>query len=892
MELTKINVKCKCFKKLNTASKLGGIQMQNIYEKYIEYMSATSTYYVKPVYENDESFIVKNVNNSWTVDRSDGFWASYNVKNRILPVQGWKIHVSTDYSNAEITLDTVSKILLDEKISFKHVKGKKELLKMYSKHGNRISSGKFITIYPKNDEFIILLNLLYAALKDFPKGPYILTDKQWKNSNIFYRYGAFEKIVNDNGDYCIYNSTGNLVPDIREPKYYLPDFIEEPKELNQQNELFENENLSKEETKMDLYKIEKVLKFSNSGGIYVGKREADGVKILIKEARLGIGIDSNNKAAADRLLIEYDALIKLNDVEGIINAVDYFKIWEHTFLVEEFAEGNALTTWITRNYPFMPVENVEIKKYLDNVILIMNKLKNIVTEMHSRGIAMCDLHVQNIIVDANFNIKIIDFEVAQEANVDSAKVVVTRGFHSLKSKLAKDEDWFSLNRILHYLLLPIAPVFDFDANINISHCLWIYDNFGSQFYDYFYDFQIECCKNIPKSDEIFNNTYEKAKQIIESGSIAEYYDTQERIIKKLKAALLHNCKIESESLINGDIRQFETDCGMLNIHTGGFGAVLALNRLSSLTSNIKSWIDSKINLVLNHGYNNAYLTGKAGIACTLYECGYQKEALQIIDAVIKSYDKNCNDLSFRSGLAGIGLALVSLYMATDDQKYLKEAEDIANIIILAVEKDIAVNGSDWEALSLGLFDGYSGLSMFLSFLYHATKNEKYLNGSIAALQKDIDGLFDNGEGLLNVHDKIRNRVLPYLSNGSVGVWLSIIILQKVSNQNIYEDKLSGLKRNADARICLEPSLAGGAASFFILDCFDNNDQMKNTLNKLRPFLIEIEDKIFISGRVGYRLSSDFFSGVSGVILAIESARRKNPIAWLPLSESLWNAISE
>ena len=61
---------------------------------------------------------------------------------------------------------------------------------MYSKGGDRILTGKFITIYPNEGEFIPLLDELHSALSNQPRGPYILTDKRWKNGNVYYRYGG------------------------------------------------------------------------------------------------------------------------------------------------------------------------------------------------------------------------------------------------------------------------------------------------------------------------------------------------------------------------------------------------------------------------------------------------------------------------------------------------------------------------------------------------------------------------------------------------------------------------------------------------------------------------------------------------------------------------------
>lgn len=51
---------------------------------------------------------------------------------------------------------------------------------------------------------------------------------------VFFRYGGFEKIIKEiKGKelYCIRNTEGELIEDVRKPYYILPDFVKEPKEV-------------------------------------------------------------------------------------------------------------------------------------------------------------------------------------------------------------------------------------------------------------------------------------------------------------------------------------------------------------------------------------------------------------------------------------------------------------------------------------------------------------------------------------------------------------------------------------------------------------------------------------------------------------------------------------
>lgn len=849
---------------------------------YFNYVDNNSKYYVKKgINDKDvEIFTVTLPKEGWDInpEGENPVWTIYTKPNIEMDIQGWKIHISTIFDYARDTLNIVSPILINKGIPFKHVKNSQVLHNMYSKSGNRISSGKFITIYPRKEQFISLINELDNAICDLPKGPYILTDKQWKNGNVYYRYGAFKKIVNEQGIYCIYNKDGDLIPDERKPQYHLPDFIDELPELVDEEH---NNQVIKTENKLELYSIEKALRFTNSGGIYFAKRNSDNKYCIIKEARASIGLDALNKTAKDRLQNEYNALTKLSGVSGVVNILDYFKVWENQFLVEEFIEGIPLMSWVARNYPFTIDTN--ILGYFEKLKKLLGNLIDTVQEMHKTGIAMCDLQTQNILVLEDLNIKLIDFEIASNVDDTSKIGMFTKGFSHPLNEKAKDRDWYALNRIFQFCFLPIGPVSDFDMTLNTKHCLWIYDTFGKEIYEFFDNFQMKCSKNIDKFKDIFKNTYNIDKN--QSKLICIY-----KITSGLIRGLLSNCDIESDSLINGDVRQFETDCGILNLQNGGFGAVLALIKSSDSNNTkdiINKWINRIVPTLMSNKYNNGFLTGRSGIACVLYESGYTQIACEIMNTIVSDYKENTNDLTFRSGLSGIGIAMIGLYHETYKYNYLEEAKSIANILLDSILKNNSISGFDWDSVSVGLLDGFSGVSMFFSLLYSITCDEIYLENAISMLQKDIvKSKISDEDGVFQTLDA-KNRLLPYLSNGSIGVGVSISVLNHVTKGNYFSNELTAICNVDNTRCCFEPNFFDGIAGFFLLNCFDSNMyNINKNLKILELFLLEEDGKTFIPGKMFYKYSSDLHSGTSGILLALHCTQTKNILNWMPILHKL------
>jgi len=857
--------------------------MMEIAFKYLNYVDENDKFY-KMLPSKEKRYFSLDLPKNWEVNKSDDFWTMYHIPNQKMIVQGFKIHISTVFEKVEETLHIVSDILFDKKVAFKHINTFENLFNMYSKHGNRISAGKFITIYPNEEEFIPLLKILEKALKDLPLGPYILTDRRYKKSNVFYRYGAFQKIENENGISCIFDTKGNLIPDLREPRFSLPDFITIPEDILKEEEILFKKFIP-EPSKLKLYNIEKVIRFSNAGGIYIASRKEDGKKVVIKEARKEIGLDGQNRNAEYRLNVEYEALKNLQGVDGVVQLIDHFKVWENTFMVIEFVEGINIYSWLAKNYPFS--EKIDTQKYFEDVTKIINDMKKIIERMHSKDVAMCDIQTQNIIVDDQLNLKIIDFETAEPSKNESQPALATRGFSNKLNTIAKDRDWYSLNRLFQFLLIPIGAVSDINMTINTNHLIWIYNNFGKEAFDYFYNFQMEISRNITNFEKIFGNTYKNAIKLIESNKIEESIDSKD-MNRKLLNSLLSNLDENRESFINGDIRQFEMDGGLYNLQNGGFGAVLTLLRTNNMNNVAKTWIENQLTSVLNNNYNNGYLTGKSGIACTLLEVGYRKEAEILISSVFESIDINSEDFSFRSGLSGIGIALLSFYKDSGNYKYLLKSKELATILYdKAISLEKLKTGEDWQSINLGFFDGYSGIGLFLSLLYHITEEKTYLDSAIKIIQRELDNCkISEKDDSLQILDE-NQRLLPYFSNGSIGIGFVISILNNISNSNYFEKELQHLSKVKESRLSIEPGFFEGITGLMLTSSFSKDKEIINkTLSKLNLFLIEEDDKLLLPGRMFYKYSSDLHTGVAGILLALKISEENNPLLFLPMYENL------
>ncbi|UED81663.1 class III lanthionine synthetase LanKC [Lysinibacillus sp. CD3-6] len=846
---------------------------------YFKYLKPNSEYYGEmEIKEKEDTYQLSDIPDNYSViSDSDSIWKFYHVKDAILPEQGWKIHVTSLLEDSNIILEKVARLCIAKNIEFKHLKDKYSMLALNSKNANRASSGKFITIYPMNNEiFVELLEQISTTLQDFKKGPYILSDKRWKNSNVFYRYGGFKSIINEHGKYCIKDNKGNLIEDQRNPFYQVPHFVKDFDDYLNTINIVSDIDIAGDK-RLEQYNIEKVLSFSNAGGVYLATRKQDYQKVIIKEARPNAGLDSEFQDALARQKIEYDALKKLESIPNVVNLIEHFQEWEHYFLVEEFIEGIDLQKWIAQNFPLYKGSNMHSHVKAAKKILL--QLYTLIDKMHHAGVAMGDIQPANIIITEDLTVRIIDFETAMAVKSKEKPKLATPGFVSQDITISAARDWYGLKKLINYLALPILVSEDLESYLHCNHLNWIKNTYGYEFYHFLLDLQEKCDERIKVYQEY------SPKKIILNHQIRNFNIAS--IINKLIIGI-ENGLTEDERFINGDIRQYEMSGGKFNFLTGGSGAAFTLMKNRSSMEEIDNWIKTFLLDNLHQIEDNGLFTGKTGILALLYEQGYQDIVLSELKMLKDTINKT--DISLRSGLSGIGIFLISLYLETENTEYLDFSKGLEKSIEINRLQNESLKVTDWMAVDKGIIDGLSGVSLFYSALYSATHNKKYLEKAELLLKEDLKSAKkDDVFGMLQILDS-ENRLLPYLSGGSIGVAISIWFFNHVSGQNLYRQEMDAILKTSKVHCTISGSLFDGAGSFLLIPSMVKEGEyrqeiLNDVLNLLHLFLIEKNDYYIYPGQFSYRLADDVYTGSSGIVLALMGVVKGNPLYWLPLINS-------
>lgn len=407
----------------------------------------------------------------WQVRRND-IWLQVDSFVDQVPEQGFKIHVSSIPDCAKALLGLVTRACVARGISFKCAAGPELLAFQNGKNRDRGGGGKFITIYPPSHEsFLDLLETLYqeTAGEDFV-GPYILSDRRYKDSRVlYYRYGGMKvrkRLMADGLEVALLvGPDGGEVKDLRQAFFSLPPWVEDP---------FEETDEEEGSVIGGSFEVTAMISATNRGGVYEALDLDSGSTVVIKEARPHVHRTTRGTATIDShslLEHEYDVLRHLDGLDCTVRAIKLFKEWEHLFMAEEKVQGIMLRTaagraedlWLPYARNGMSFEDIQPKFYR-----LGKSLLDAVEAIHARGVIISDLSTNNVMVDPDsWDVRLIDFEAAIRVGKDEHMMPAlskwTTPGYVRKQRIASgvvtfDDDYYAASRVLLNTLVPTGAL--------------------------------------------------------------------------------------------------------------------------------------------------------------------------------------------------------------------------------------------------------------------------------------------------------------------------------------------------------------------------------------------------------------------------------------------------
>ncbi|MGT2799533.1 class III lanthionine synthetase LanKC N-terminal domain-containing protein [Streptococcus marmotae] len=717
-----------------------------------------------------------------------------------LPIQGWKIHISSNIQNAVEILKIVAQMANEVGFSFKFMTSEQILWFSTQKNYSRLQSGKFITIYTKDDkEFKVVIEKLYKKLRLF-EGSFVLTDKRYKDCKVlYYRFGGFDTIYGINGNegkLGVLSPNGLFIEDKRVAQYVQPSFVEDPfPEFDSSDEgvsyLFST-----------YYEIE-ALRFSNSGGVYTGLNQ-DEIKVILKESRPQTCISiSDSQDSIDRRKQEAEFLCLFSDVKQFPKLYDSFYEWEHYFIVEEYIDGKTLKEFSAEFNPFLNQDNKndkeKISQYVVNILHILSEIREVLDIVHSRGYVIGDLSLENIMLNDD-GIKFVDLEsVFHEDAVPKDILLTFPANHANRNDLFSI-DFEMMGNILYDLIFPksVMKIFgeeylekyllniveDFNINQNILE-LWKllihYDN----------------CPNISKIDQLID--------AIQVNPIEELQN-QQLPFSVRKQIVVHSEELVKlmEEVILGRKNIFGNSSKILSLGTGLPGVLMYLNIVldSKMISKYEEWLMSKY-LRMDKG-SISLLEGDVGIALILLKNRpeFSNEIMKLLGHNIKL--ENIKDFSLSNGLAGYGIVLLKMWQHFQSESYLQQAKTIGNQLL--DHSDLILNER-----KISLADGQVGIALYLLYLFVATKEEKYLKFGETIIDEVLK-CATSVNGSIGIPEyRNDNVILPYLGSGVAGLISVLLRYYLITKNESYRLEINRFTPALNIKYSVSPGLLDGLA---------------------------------------------------------------------------------
>lgn len=800
----------------------------------------------------DFPILRRSLPTDWSTALTDT-WCYYAPDNEPpLPGQGWKIHVSARVEDAEKAIGAVWDYCMPKGIAFKFLRGLPVLVMVNSKAASRASSGKLITIYPRDEaQLELVLKELDELLRDV-RGPYILSDLRYNAGPLFVRYGGFAErhCLSPSGErvLAVEDGDGGLVPDVRGATFSVPPWTTLPAFLEPQ--LAARNAVTTTEVPYD---IESVLHFSNGGGVYLARDKRTGEQVVLKEARPHAGLDAAGRDAVARIKHERDILERLSGLAAAPALRDYFTLGEHHFLVMEFVDGTPLQRRLVHRYPLTRATCTEqdLAEYTAWAVETLEEVARAVGSLHEREVVFGDLHPDNILLTDDGRVALIDFEVATLAGDRARAALAHPAFAPPADRQGLDSDRYALACLRLGLFAPQCTIMLPLHRPKVAHLGEI----------------VKETFPVPGGliDEAVATIAGDARETtaVPMPGTATWPELRDAMARAIVASATPE---RDDRLFPGDVAQFRPGGG-LNLAHGAAGVLFALAGAGlGPYPEYERWLRERA-LRPVQGSGLGLYDGLHGIAYVLGLLGHSGDANELIDICLREkWDQL--ESALVSGLSGIGLNL--LHFGRTDLAL--HAVDICAGRLDTPVPEIS-GGTNPRA---GLMHGASGPALLFLRAYEHTGDTALLDLAATALRQDLRRCRHSEDGSLQVNQGWR--LLPYLDEGSAGIALVVERYLRHRRDEGFATALAELRLAGRAGFFVQAGLFTGRAGIIAAGAGDE------LVKGLRWHALPYAGGLAFPGDQLLRLSMDFSTGTAGVLFALGAVLGDEPCR-LPFLEA-------
>lgn len=833
--------------------------------------------------------LISDTDLEWRSGR-DGVWTHVTPVHtdgsvQRLPSQGWKIHISATNQNALEILEKAGKILVAAGVSFKFANDLETLTLMTSKRWSRGGSGKFMTIYPKDDStFLTVIEELYVGLKGF-SGSYILSDRRYKDSRcVYYRYGGILPIrlptVTGLPKMVIQAPDGAEYVDERKPYYNPPPWAVDPCEEWEVED--EGDDLTLNNGR---FTVEKALSFSNTGGVYLAFDNELQKQVVLKEARPGVELSKAGNDAVQRLQQE-ERILKQFSGQGVVpEFYTSFHDWENYYIAIEFLDADILRGIMLDKSPLLSIwpDEKESQEYYDLYVKIFVAVLSAVDKFHAEGVVVGDLSPINIMVGREDNsVRLIDMEGAFSPAKGEMEDLHTPGFRPYKEgetdAAGFGSDLFAVGAIMLYSMFPVAAMSFVRSDLFETVLPYLIGDIGwsgtnvEEVIRGLVSNEMDCQTAISllEADVVVAPTFSQPlPRIFDRNSALALPVIRDRLSEFLTA----NYRLDEKYTLF-PIDPFGADTNPLGFGFGSCGIISSMRHLGvEVPEEALARHRKEVSEVDVDSLPPGLLVGTAGMAWTMFDDGELEDAKRFLEAANRS-ELIRSHHSLYYGKAGIGLTNLRAFLATGDGAYLDHAKRLGEELKASAEHDD--RGIYWSAegaISLGYAYGQSGVALFLLRLSEATKDSSWREFGEAALRYDLSYAHELEPGISSFagEPETTDTYEPYIEVGTAGI-------AKVALRYGLDIEFDALLANLNRKYAGFPGLIYGLAGFVdvLIDAYRYTGDEKYLSWAERPlrgiydlYLFRSKKGYAIPGENLFRVTCDYATGIAGFIITLQ-----------------------
>ncbi|WP_242111553.1 class III lanthionine synthetase LanKC [Luteimonas aquatica] len=827
-----------------------------------------------------------------------GFWTHCYAPDAEFIAHGWKIHVSSRTENAIETLRLVAAEAAALSVNFKFCSDRRMLRLSLNKNASRSQAGKFIALFPRSQaEFEQLIERVHAVTRHLD-GPYVLTDRPYRDSEVvYYRYGEHrgEPRLNQYGQrvrgYRL--DDGSWHADTREPRFRLPPGVQDPFSAEQ-------EVLPPGDDGVLLkgrYRIRQALKFNANGGVYRGVDETTGAQVVIREERGALGAleqTSTEHGGGYSLHKEARILQRLAGTGCAPGFVDLFQEWRHWFLVQEYV--GAQTLWGDAIGYYLGRAGRTSAEAFESLRASAIKLATSLQAVHAAGVVLRDLTRTNVLVTASGDIKFIDFEFSHE--IDDAGPWIPGGTsgYAAPEQIANQvpsppDDHYALGVLILDMLTFSASGFDLNReglygrlrqNIEDLHLpreltdivVGLTEHDPAKRWDLQRAITALEAIAAPPARPLFHIGSDIPEIAPPSASLkAELARMVEQIGEYLDASADFG---RNDRLWPASTEVFTTN--PVNITHGAAGpAFFQLQVRGAVDPAVLDWIDARARA---RDCPPGLYSGLAGVALLMSAAGRPDRA----EALIR--ESNVPEMVYEApglyyGAAGWGFANLHLWRDSGKARYLEQACEVADWLLrTGTESDAGLHWSMQGIVSLGLGEGQAGIALFLTYLAAATDEPRYLQAAVRALDFDLAHGDEYGGLLLwqpTVDARPGDPRSPHTWYGSSGIGSACLRCHAATGESRFLEAAQRCALSVASRFTNKIWQFEGASGFgeFLLDIaqFTGDERYSRIAyyqsEILLPHRIAMPKGVAFAGSDHFRICCEYSEGSSGIGLFVD-----------------------